>query len=145
MKKLVSTQPTVTCINKGLEEVIAAGRRRGHRIGGVGHRRTPEPPTPRVATITRDDRSTHDRRSHSLLPWPPLPKPTAPHTTAITTGPRVRWRRSSALGAPSPLASPAPGASPSLGPGGVPLPLPCPPWERRHQSPSLGRNHRSHT
>jgi hypothetical protein len=35
-------------------------------------RRTPEPPTPRVAAIARDDRTLRVRRSDPRLPWPPL-------------------------------------------------------------------------
>jgi hypothetical protein len=87
---------------------IGEGHHRGHRIGWVGHLRTPEPPTPRATAIAGDDRTLRDRRSHTRLPWPPPPllKPTAPHATAVPTGPRVHRLRSSASGAPSPLARP---------------------------------------
>jgi hypothetical protein len=105
-KILVWAQPTVTCINKRLEAVVAKGRRQGHRIGGVGHRRTPEPPTLRVAAIAGDDRASHDHQSHLRLLCPPLPlpKPTASRATAVVTGPEVYHRRSSDLGASSPMA-----------------------------------------
>jgi hypothetical protein len=101
-----------------------------------------QPLTPRVSAITRDDYAVHDRRSHPRLPWPPspLPMPTAPHSTIVTTGSGVHRRLSSASGPPLPLAL---GASPSLGPGGVPPSLPCPPQQCCHQSPPSGGNHRS--
>jgi hypothetical protein len=79
-----------------LEEVVTGGRRQGHLIGGVGHLRTPEPPTPHVPTTDGDDRTLHDHQSH--LP-PPLSKPTSPHTTTIATGHGVHRRRLSASGA----------------------------------------------
>jgi hypothetical protein len=61
-----------------------------------------------VPTIARDDRASRARRSDPRTSWPPssLSTPTAPRTTSVATGPRVRRRRPSALGAPSPLARP---------------------------------------
>jgi hypothetical protein len=66
---------------------IGGGRRRGHRIGGVGHRRTSKPPTPRVAAIAGNDHVSHDRQIHLCLPWRPLslPKPTTPRATVVAT------------------------------------------------------------
>jgi hypothetical protein len=60
--------------------MVAEVRHRCHRIGAVGHRMTPDPPTPCVVAITKDDRASRNRRSHPHLPWPPppLPKPTTP-------------------------------------------------------------------
>jgi hypothetical protein len=77
--------------------------------------------------------ASRDRRSDPRTSWPPppLPAPTAPRTNVIATGPRVRRRHTSALGALSLLS--------------------CPPRERhRHsflvercrRSPDSGRHHR---
>jgi hypothetical protein len=80
MKKiLVRAQPTAACINKGLEEVVIGGRSRGHRIEGVGKRRTPKPLC-RLSNLA--DRVLLDRRrrrSHPCLAWQPLAKMAAPH------------------------------------------------------------------
>jgi hypothetical protein len=84
--------------------------------------RMPPMPPDRRSWSSKDARATHasrgrhlqrrrasrDRRSNRRTSWPPppLPTPTAPRTTVVATGPRVRRRRRSALGAPSPLARP---------------------------------------
>jgi hypothetical protein len=62
-----------------------------------------------VAAIARDNHASRDRHSDPRFSWPPppLPTPTVPCATAFATGPRVRCRRSSASGAPSPLARPS--------------------------------------
>jgi hypothetical protein len=86
---------------------------------------TPEPPTPRVAAIARDDRASRDHRSDPCPSWPPppLPTPTTSRATAVATEPSVRRRRTSASGAPSPLARP--------------------PWEHRRCSFLVERHRRS--
>jgi hypothetical protein len=71
--------------------------------------RTPPKPPDQRSWSSKDARATHaslGRRSDPHLPWPPPPllTPTAPHATVVATGPGVRRRRSSASGAPSPLA-----------------------------------------
>ena len=72
MKKiLVWAQPTAACINKGLEEVIAEGRCRGHRIGGVGHRRMPEPSYRPPTLVARASRDRRRRRRRPYLARPP--------------------------------------------------------------------------
>jgi hypothetical protein len=58
-----------------LEEVVTGGLRRDHRIGGVGHRRTPEPQTLAVPA-SRDCRR---RRSHPCLAWQSLLVMATPH------------------------------------------------------------------
>ena len=107
-KILVWAQPTTTCINKGLEEVVARGRRQGHQIGRVSHQRTSEPPTSRLADINGDNHSSCIHWSDPRLSRSPLPllKPTTPRATFVAIAPGVRRRRLSASGAPLPLARP---------------------------------------
>jgi hypothetical protein len=93
-----------------------------HRIGGVGRRRTLEPPTPRMAAIARDDYASHDRRSDPRPSWtpPPMPPLIAPRTTAVATGVRVRRRPFLRFGSAVTACLPASRASPSLISGGAP-------------------------
>jgi hypothetical protein len=103
------------------------------QIGGVGHRRTPEPPTPRVSALAGDDRASHDRWCHPRRPWPPptLSKYIVPCATTVGTG----------YGCATAACPPASGALPSLGPRGAPSPLAhlrAPPLAHlRGASPSL--------
>jgi hypothetical protein len=95
--------------------------RRRSRLGKVGvitGSGTPADATPghtpprsrhraRASGIRHRVRSSKICRRHTPSGPPPmLPKLTAPRATAVTTGPRVRHRRSSGSGAPSALACP---------------------------------------
>ena len=64
----------MACINKGLEEVVAKGRRRDHWIEGVGVRRTSKPSyrSPTLATCASRDAPR----------VAPLPETIAPRATA---------------------------------------------------------------
>jgi hypothetical protein len=128
-KILVWDQPTIAWINKGLEEVVAGGRHRGHRIGGVGHWRTSEPPTSSVATIIGDNRASRDCHSN------PASRMDVAATIKAYRASR-NHRHHQAWGASSPLvrfgsvvdACPhASGASSSLDSRGVPTTIKPPP------------------
>jgi hypothetical protein len=75
--------------------------------------KTPPKPLDRRSWSSKDARARDDcvlrnrwRDPRPSWPPPPLSTPTAPRATVVTTGPGVRRCRSSASGAPSPLARP---------------------------------------
>jgi hypothetical protein len=126
------------------------GRRRSHRIGGVGRRITLETPTPCVAAIARDDRASRDRWSDPHPSWPPQPMPTAPRATVVATGPRVILPLVP-IGSIISTWLPASGASSSLDPWWSAT-VGRPPWggivagprDRHHSHDRGNRHHRSH-
>lgn len=145
IKNLVWAQSTIACINKGLEKVIAEGRRRDHQIRAVNHRRTPEtscrPPT-LAAHASRDRRR---RRSHPCLAWQPPPETVPPHGAPT---PLARWghHRSAALGHEVTVAR-LPRSPPSLALEGAVTHPPrgrrrSPTSDPRRRSPTLGNQRR---
>jgi hypothetical protein len=66
----------------GLEEVVARGCHRDHRIGGVSHRRMLESLYGSSTLAARASRNHRRHRSQSRAAWPPLPETVVPHGIA---------------------------------------------------------------